>query len=228
MTCRSGLYRYGRAVRCGVSMMGRAEQMNDNEIKAVPSPATDANAIEQADVAIAQKAGEYRDTPVVKALGTLSELADQPPMIAICALTLATGLVTRRPRLALTGARMLASHLTATRMKTVVKKSIDRTRPNILVEENRYETGKGKHDEHDYNSFPSGHTAGAVAVARAVARDYPGAAPVAYSLAAIVAFIQIPRCRHYLSDITAGAVVGWAGEMIASRLLTGGRQLLAR
>jgi membrane-associated phospholipid phosphatase len=201
--------------------------MNDNETQTGPSPAGDANAIEQADVAIAQKAGEYRDTPVVKALGTFSELADQPPLITICALTLATGLVTRQPRLALAGARMLASHLAATGMKAVVKKSIDRTRPNILLEENRYETGKGRHNESDYNSFPSGHTAGAVAVARAVVRDYPSSAPAAYSLATLVALIQIPRCKHYLSDITVGAAIGWVAEAIASRGLEAGLRRLA-
>lgn len=208
--------------------MDRAERMSDEDTNGVPPPAADANVIEQADVAIAQKAGEYRDTPVIKAVGTFSELADQPPLIAICTLILATGLFTRRPRLALAGARMLASHLMATGMKAAVKRSIDRTRPSILVDENRYETGKGEHNEHDYNSFPSGHTAGAVAVARAVTREYPGAAPAAYGLAALVALIQIPRCKHYLSDITVGAVIGWAGELLASRLLTSGARLLAR
>lgn len=209
-------------------MMDQAERMSDEESNGVPPPASDANVIEQADVAIAQKAGEYRDTPVIRAVGAFSELADQPPLIAICALTLATGLATRRPRLAVAGARMLASHLIATGMKAVVKRSIDRTRPSILVEENRYETGKGEHNEHDYNSFPSGHTAGAVAVAQAVTREYPGAAPAAYGLATLVALIQIPRCKHYLSDITVGAAIGWAGELLASRLLTSGARLLAR
>ena len=193
--------------------------MDQQETDGVPPAAADANVVEQADVAIAQKVGEYRDTPVVKAVGTFAELADQPPLIAICALTLFAGLATRRPRLALAGTRMLASHLLATGMKSVVKKSVDRTRPSILVEENRYQTGKGEHDEPDYNSFPSGHTAGAVAVARAVARDYPGAAPAAYTLAALVALIQIPRCKHYLSDITVGAAIGWVGEWLAWRTL---------
>lgn len=205
--------------------------MTLNDHGTVLPPTEEATAIEQielADVVIAQKAGEYRNTPVVKALGTFSELADQPPLIAICTLTLVTGLVTRRPRLALAGARMLSSHLIATGMKAAVKKSVDRTRPLILVEENRYATGKGEHNEHDYNSFPSGHTAGALAVARAVSRDYPRAAPVAYSLTALVALVQIPRAKHYLSDIAVGAAIGWVGELVASRLLAGGRQLLTR
>lgn len=193
-----------------------------------PDPVADANAIERADVAIAQEAGKLRRNPVVRAVGALSELADQPPLIAICALTLGTGLVTRRPRLALAGARMLAAELMATGMKAVVKRAVDRTRPQLLVDENRYETGPGRHYEGDYNSFPSGHTAGAVAVARAVSREYPRAAPVAGTLALAVALVQLPRCKHYLSDTAAGALIGWAAEAAASRLLDAGLRRFAR
>lgn len=198
----------------------------DENSTSVPPATPDANAIERADVAIAEEAGRYRKHPVVKVLGAVSELADQPPLITICVATLGAGLVTRRPRLALAGARMLSSHLMATGIKAVVKRSVDRTRPHLLVEENRYERGKGTRNEGDYNSFPSGHTAGAVAVARAVSREYPQAAPVAGLVAAVVALVQIPRCAHYLSDITAGATIGWVSEAIASRLLDEARRLL--
>ncbi|TCD04793.1 phosphatase PAP2 family protein [Erythrobacteraceae bacterium CFH 75059] len=183
----------------------------------VPPATEDANAVEQLDVAIAQKAGEYRRTPVIRVLGTMSEVADQPPLIAICAATLAAGLATGRPKLARTGARMLAAHLLATGMKAVIKKSVDRTRPHLLVEENRYESGKGQRNEGPYNSFPSGHTAGAVAVARAVAHEYPAAAPAAGALATAIALVQIPRCAHYVSDITAGAIIGWIAEATVTR-----------
>lgn len=183
----------------------------------VPPAGDDANTIEQADVAIAREAGRYRKHPVVRTMGAISELADQPPLIAICAATLGAGLLTRRPRLALAGARMLSAHLAATAVKTVIKRQVDRTRPKLLVDENRYERGSGERYEGDYNSFPSGHTAGAVAVARAVTRTYPNAAPAAGLLAAMVALVQIPRCAHYLSDITAGAAIGWAAEAITER-----------
>ena len=175
--------------------------------------------VEEADVAAAHAASRFRDTPVVKALGKLGDLADQPPLVALSLATLAAGLVTRRPRLALAGARMLAAHGLATGIKTVVKRGVDRTRPKVLVDEGRYETGRGQHNETDYNSFPSGHTAGAVAVARAVSRTYPSAAPVAGALAALAALIQLPRCRHYPSDISAGALIGWASEAATSALL---------
>ena len=67
--------------------------------------------------------------------------------------------------------------------------------------------------------FPSGHTAGAVAVARACARHYPPARAPAYAWAAGVAAAQVPRCAHYPSDVAGGALVGLAAEAAADRLL---------
>lgn len=173
-------------------------------------------AVEKADIAVAREAGAARDHPAVAALGKFGELGDQPPMVALCAATIAAGLVRRDGRLASTGVRMLAAHALATGIKRVIKHSVDRTRPKLLVEEGRYETGPGRHKDGEYSSFPSGHTAGALAVARAYARDYPEAAWPAYAGAAMIAGIQVPRCHHFPSDIGAGAVVGWAAEAAVS------------
>lgn len=178
-----------------------------------------AETIEDADLAVAEAAIPLRDKPVIRLLGEASEIADQPPMIAICAATLASGLVLRNPRLARAGARMLASHLLATGAKAVVKRSVDRTRPHVMVEENRYERGAGRRNEGKFNSFPSGHTAGALAVANALAREYPRYAIPARLAAAAIAAIQIPRCAHYPSDIAAGAAIGAGAETIVDRLL---------
>ena len=159
-------------------------------------------------------------------MGKASELADQPPLITISAVTLLAGLGLRDARLARTGARMLASHLLATAIKSQVKHRVDRTRPFVLAEERRYEISEGKHDEGKYNSFPSGHTAGAVAVAQAVAREYPAAALPARLLAAAVALIQIPRCAHFLSDIGAGAVIGLGAEKLVDLAASKAKALL--
>ncbi|WP_210528866.1 phosphatase PAP2 family protein [Rubellimicrobium arenae] len=170
--------------------------------------------VENADRAVAEDAARVRQHPVTHALGQLSEVADQPPMFALGALTLAAGLVAGERRVAEAGGRLLASVALATALKSTVKNIVTRTRPYVLAEEGRYESGLqgpvGKH----YNSFPSGHTADAVAAARAVARVYPEAAIPAYGAAAAVAAIQIPRCTHYPSDVGAGALVGVAAEAI--------------
>lgn len=173
-------------------------------------------AVEKADLAVTREAAAFRDTPAVEALGKVGDLGDQPPMIALCSATIAAGLLRRDGRLAAAGVRMLLAHALATGIKTVVKHSVDRTRPNLLVEQGRYETGKGRHSDGDYSSFPSGHTAGAVAVARAYARDYPEGAAPAYAGAAVVAGVQLPRCHHFASDIAVGAAIGWIAEAAVS------------
>ena len=96
----------------------------------------------------------------------------------------------------------------ATGLKNAVKRRVDRTRPSLLVEEGRYGMGAGTSDEHDETSFPSGHTAGAVAAAGAWAHVYPEQRTAAYAAAAAVAVMQVPRCAHYVSDVVAGAGVG--------------------
>ena len=169
---------------------------------------TKTTTIEDADIAIAHAAAPLRDTPPVKALGWLSELADQPPLMSICAATLVFGLITRNARLARTGARMLAAEMLATKIKSFVKHRVDRTRPHVEDEGGEYRMAPGSNHASEVNSFPSGHTAGAVAVARAIASDYPEHKLAATLVAGGVAAIQIPRSKHYLSDLAAGALVG--------------------
>lgn len=184
-----------------------------------PDAVKDASALERADVAVTQAAAPYRETFVIRALGTLSELADQPQLFSICAGTAVLGLVTGNRRLTRTGMRMFASELLATALKTAIKRSVDRTRPHVLVEEGRYEMRPGNSRGSHVTSFPSGHTAGAVSVARAFARDYPEHAAAAYAAAAAVAAIQIPRCKHYPTDLAAGAAVGLLSEAAVTLLL---------
>jgi membrane-associated phospholipid phosphatase len=107
---------------------------------------------------------------------------------------------------------MLGSLVLATWIKTGLKHLVARTRPNVLLEEGRYEVEPFGPDEGEWHSFPSGHTAGSVAVARAVGRVYPQARAGAYGGAAAIALIQIPRGAHYPADIAAGAVVGLVAE----------------
>ena len=174
------------------------------------------SAPEKADIAVARAASPARHNPTVKALGWISEIADQPPLITLCALSAAAGVLLRRPRLAHTGARMLAGELVATRLKSMVKHRVDRTRPHVLADGGRYRASAGHHDDPALNSFPSGHMAGAVAVARAPARGYPEHAATAYLGAAAIGAIQVPRSRHYPTDVAAGAVIGLVAEALVA------------
>ena len=172
-----------------------------------------AKRVARADQAVTHQAARFRDRPWMKVIAGLLEGADQPPLIIASAGTLAVGLLARRGDLARGGARMLASHLVATGAKLVVKHQFDRARPGEAIAHGAH-FAKGDEGGHEDKSFPSGHTAGAVAVARAASHEIDGAAIPATIATVAVAAGQAPAGNHYLSDVFAGAVIGWASEAV--------------
>ena len=176
------------------------------------------NPVVQADIGMAEWAAQYRGHPIVRAAGPLSKLSDQPPLLAATAAVLAWGLLASNYRLARQGGHMFASVLLATALKNGLKKIVSRSRPNLLFDKGVYGVVPLGPDEGPWHSFPSGHTAGAVALARAVAREWPTASAAAYTGAAAVALLQIPRCAHYPADVLAGAFVGAVAQSIAERV----------
>ncbi len=174
------------------------------------------------DKAVTHAAARRDDGALVQAAGKASEIADQPPLVALSAATILVGAVLRRPAVVRSGVRMLASHAIATAAKAALKAAVDRTRPARALQEGHH-AGKGSGTEDSgLNAFPSGHTAGAVAVAQAVATDAPAAALPLQAAAAGVAAVQPSRGKHYISDVVAGAVIGWASQRIASMALRTG------
>jgi membrane-associated phospholipid phosphatase len=87
---------------------------------------------------------------------------------------------------------------------TAVKLTVGRRRPS----------GDGDADEFrpfsGWNSFPSGHTAVAFAVATALADETPGGWSDAalYGLAGLTAVARLSDDRHWTSDVFVGALVG--------------------
>ena len=183
----------------------------------------------QAEDKATRKAAKHRDHPLVAIPGKASEIADQPPLIALSIATLLVGAVLRRPAVVRSGVRMLASHALATGIKSIVKSSVDRTRPARAIARGGHSVRKGRGSKDSgLNSFPSGHTAGAVAVAQAIAVDVPAAALPVRLLAGGIGALQLPRGKHYLSDVAVGAVIGWASERIASAVLALGEKIPSR
>ncbi len=172
--------------------------------------------IEAADIAVAKATAPVEDTVLGRAVGKLGKLGDQPPMITLALLTAAAGVLRNDRRLARAGVRMLIAHALATGMKALVKRSVDRSRPSLLLERGHYEAHPGGSDDHDMTSFPSGHTAGVIAVARAFSRDYPEYAATGAAAALGLSLIQVPRRAHYLSDVVAGAALGLISNAIVA------------
>lgn len=182
-----------------------------------PKGAERANLPERLDATLGHAAMRYRKHPVVRVLGAVAELADQPPLIAACVATVAAGAVTRNPRLLRAGLRMLASELVATGAKAMVKHRVARTRPGKMRKDGRYALHADKNGEKDdgpWNSFPSGHTAGAFAVGRALVREYPAAAPAVAIAATVTALVQLPTGAHFPGDVVAGGALGLASEAL--------------
>ena len=175
-----------------------------------------AKSVEKADRAMTHKAAAHRHKPIVKATGFLAEIGDQPQLVATSLGTVMIGLVARRPDMIRGGVRMFAAHAAATFVKSAIKSSIDRTRPEKAIEDGKARFEPGKSDDHDQTSFPSGHTAGAVAVARAASRDITGAGGPAALISGAVAAAQPVNGKHYLSDLVVGAAVGWIAEALVS------------
>jgi membrane-associated phospholipid phosphatase len=178
--------------------------------------------IEEADIAVSAAAEPLTRHPVTKALGQVSEIADQPPMFTLGSLVLAGGVLSGSPRATEAGLRLLLSVAIATALKTGAKTLFARTRPYVLHNEGRYETELLGPVDKDHNSFPSGHTADAVAAARSLARTFPEARKPAYAGAAAIGLIQVPRGAHHPLDVAAGALVGLAAEALADAILERG------
>lgn len=174
---------------------------------------------EDVDTAVADALVPYAEDAAVRALGAVAELSDQEPLYAAAAGVLATAVVMRDGSTWRTGTRILAAHLLATALRGVVKSMVDRTRPEAAARRGDYVLRKGERHESDFNSFPSGHTAGAVAVAMAVGRDHPGARGPAFGLATLTGAAQIVRSRHYVTDVVAGAVIGVAAELLVDAVI---------
>ncbi|WP_076071212.1 phosphatase PAP2 family protein [Sphingomonas montana] len=187
-------------------------KQNDKHRERARQATAGRTAVEKADAQVTAMVAPLRDTLTVRMTSAASEILDQPPLVALSAAVAVAGLATRNARLARAGLRMLASHALATLAKGAIKNRVDRSRPRKLLKDGDYAMEPGESEDGDMRSFPSGHTAGGVAVVRALAREYPGSrGPAGAALAAATAAL-IPKQAHYPSDIAAGTVIGWAAE----------------
>ena len=105
----------------------------------------------------------------------------------------------------------------------MLKAGVDRARPNAKGKAPKLGKGHGTGDT-ALNAFPSGHTAGAVAVAQSIGHEAPGIATAAKLAAGTAGAAQVARGAHYTSDVVAGAVIGWVAERVASLAIDAGER----
>jgi hypothetical protein len=95
-----------------------------------------------------------------------------------------------------------------------IKYVAGRNRPRDTARTYDFKLGSGR------PSFPSGHATEAFAVASVVAYEYdsPWVKGLAYGSATLVGYARIHHQAHFLSDVTAGALIGTAvGRTVAAR-----------
>lgn len=108
------------------------------------------------------------------------------------------------------GARLALSAALAGLVAEAAKRLIGRERPDAA--------DPGYHFKPLFRAFvddanlgiPSSHAAVAFGGAFMLARLYPGAGPVAVALAAGCALTRLLAGAHYLSDVAAAGLIGWA------------------
>ena len=172
---------------------------------------TAAKSAAQAEYPLVRLFDAHAQSPPVRALAWVSEVGDQPQLRYLSGVMIGAGLLGHR-RLLRAGIRMLLAHELATVAKKAIKNRVDRTRPRSARSQRHAEPHTGRSAAKEESSFPSGHTAGAAAVAQALSREFPKYGVAARSAAALVGAAQVPRCAHYPSDVGVGALIGLSAE----------------
>jgi hypothetical protein len=77
---------------------------------------------------------------------------------------------------------------------------------------------RNRPDRSNRMSFPSGHASNAFTGATVISRHYPAATVPAYAVATFIATSRMAANKHHLSDIVAGAGLGFGiGRMVVRR-----------
>lgn len=121
----------------------------------------------------------------------------------------------RNTKLKQAGALSLIAVTTAGLAVQTIKHLTGRPRPK-LVDQGVFNWGPSFESGHD--SFPSGHTISAFAMAAVLSYFYPSYQWVWYSLAVLVAFTRVYIDAHFASDVFVSAVLGLLIGFWASRL----------
>jgi membrane-associated phospholipid phosphatase len=158
---------------------------------------------EQIDLAVYQAVADTPTPHLDVAMRRLSNAANYSRLsIAAAALLALTG-GSRGRRAARSG--MTAVAATSAFVNLVVKPLGRRRRPERSEQATASERAVRMPGS---RSFPSGHTAAAVAFASAVSRVWPAAGAPLQVLAAVVGYSRVHTGVHYPGDVVAGAVIG--------------------
>ena len=137
-------------------------------------------------------------------------------LAAVSLALLAAGWRSQRPAFRQAGLDGLIAHGAVALLVQTLKHLIGRPRPR-MTHGSTFQFGPTCNSGLD--SFPSGHTAAAFAVAVVLARHFPRAAWLFYGAAGMVAVSRVVRGSHFPTDVVAGVCLGViVGALVAGRL----------
>ncbi|GAA5049621.1 phosphatase PAP2 family protein [Streptomyces similanensis] len=163
-----------------------------------------------ADRRLTRQAASRIPAGAAKVLSAVEECAERSKLWCGAAVLMAAAGGWRGRRAAVTGLTALAAAQVVS--NALCKRLADRPRPpEEWIPHDEVE------DRPDSSSFPSGHTAAAVAFTAAVAPGAPLAGALCAVPAGLVAVERVQSGAHYPSDVAAGAVVGLACAWLVRR-----------
>ena len=100
----------------------------------------------------------------------------------------------------------------------ICKPIFGRARPKLLFNDQIYGFTFFNLD-HEYFSFPSGHSATALGAAVALFWFFPRYRIICFIMGTVVAFSRLAVVAHYVSDVVAGCLIGIAVAIVVQKKL---------
>jgi membrane-associated phospholipid phosphatase len=151
------------------------------------------------------------DPSPVNGFRTASDFTGIYIPVAAAGAALLGGTIRHDEHLRETGALAMTAMIDTQLLTTFIKYSTDRARPSATGATPSSGTFWPNGHSFAADSFPSGHTANAFAVAHVIADEYPGwkVKLAVYSLAAATGFERVAGREHFPSDVLVGGALGY-------------------
>ncbi|MDX5417773.1 MAG: phosphatase PAP2 family protein [Hymenobacteraceae bacterium] len=137
-------------------------------------------------------------------------LGRQGYMVPVAGIAFTSGILFKDSKLQKVGLVSMGSILMSSGITSILKNQFHRYRPSATTENHIFD---GPISNSQNNSLPSAHTATAFAMATSVAAvygyEYKYAPPIAYGVATLVGLSRINDNAHWVTDVMAGALVGY-------------------
>ena len=103
-------------------------------------------------------------------------------------------------------------------MSNILKRIIGRGRPDVFEQSGAF-SFQSVFNDWTFQSFPSGHTTTAIALAFTIGFLVPRLFPWLLAMGIIVGISRVPVGMHYPTDVLAGACMGMLGAYLVRNLL---------